>query len=77
VTLPIAAYWAPLSMRFFRQKYWSRLPGPPPGNLPDPGIEPTSPALKTDSLPTQPPGKPQFLSTAFSKPTPSESGYRT
>ena len=36
---------APLSMGFSRQEYWSGLPGPPPGDLPDPGIEPGSPAL--------------------------------
>ena len=39
------AYQAPLSAGFSRQKYWSRLPFPYPGNLPDPGIEPGSPAL--------------------------------
>jgi len=41
----------PLSMGFSRQEYWSGLPCPPPGDLPDPGIEPLSPALQTDSLP--------------------------
>ena len=71
------AHQAPLCMGFPRQKYWSGLPFPIPEDLPDPGIKPTSPALKADPLPTQPPGKPQFLSTAFSKPTPSESGHRT
>ena len=44
---------APLSMGFFRQEYWSGLPFPSPGDLPDPGIEPRSPALKADSLPTE------------------------
>ena len=48
---------APLSMGFFRQEYWSGLPCPPPGDLPDPGIEPMSPALQADSLPSDPPGK--------------------
>ena len=48
---------APLSMGFSRQEYWSGLPFPSPGNLPDPGIEPRSPTLKTDALPTEPPGK--------------------
>ena len=38
-------YQAPLSMEFFKQEYWSRLPFPPPGDLPDPGIEFASPAL--------------------------------
>ena len=45
---------APLSMGFSRQEYWSGLPCPPPGDLPDPGIEPmslVSPALRADSLP--------------------------
>ena len=41
---------APLSMKFFRQDYLSGLPFPPPGDLPDPGIEPGSPALQADSL---------------------------
>ena len=43
-TLWTVAHQAPLSMGFFRQEYWSRLPFPPPGELPDPGIEPTSPS---------------------------------
>ena len=43
---------------FSRQEYWSGLPCPPPGNLPDSGIEPTPPALQADSLSTEPPGKP-------------------
>ena len=42
---------ATLSMGFFRQEYWSGLPFPPPGDLPNPGIEPASPALQADSLP--------------------------
>ena len=45
------AHKAPLSMGFFRQGYWSKLPFPPPGDLSDPGIEPRSPALQVDSLP--------------------------
>ena len=44
------AYQAFLSIGFPRQEYWSRLPFPPLGDLPDTGIEPTSPALQTDSL---------------------------
>ena len=40
-----AAHQAPLPMGFPRQEYWSRLPFPPPGDLPDPGIKPGSPAL--------------------------------
>ena len=39
-----------------RQEYWSRLPCPPPGDLPNPGMEPRSPALQVDSLPSEPPG---------------------
>ena len=54
------AHQAPLSMGFFRQEYWSGLPCPPPGDLPDLGIEPESPALKVDSLPTELPGKPSI-----------------
>ena len=51
------AYQAPQSMEFSRQEYWSGLPCPPPGDLPDPGIEPESPALQADALPSEPPGK--------------------
>ena len=47
----------PLSMGFSRQDYWSGLPLPPPGDLPDPGIKPRSPALQTNTLPSEPPGK--------------------
>ena len=46
---------APLSMGFFRQEYWSGMPFPSPGNLPDAGIERGSPALQADSLPSEPP----------------------
>ena len=48
---------APLSMGFSRQGYWSGLPFPSPGDLPNPGIEPRSPALQADSLPTELLGK--------------------
>ena len=44
---------APLFMGFSRQEYWSGLPFPSPGNLPNPGIKPGSPALQADSLPTE------------------------
>ena len=47
----------PLSMGFPRQEYWSGLPFPSLGDLPEPGIEPRSPALQADSLPSEPPGK--------------------
>ena len=53
------AYQASLSVGFSRQGYWNGLPFPSPGNLPDPGIEPGSPALQTDALPSGPPGKPK------------------
>ena len=52
---------APLSMGFSRQEYWSGVPSPSPGDLPDPGVEPlssASPAPQADSLPSEPPGKP-------------------
>ena len=49
---------APLSMEFSRQEHWSRLPIPSPGDLPDSGIEPWSPASQVDSLPSEPPGEP-------------------
>ena len=48
------------SWAFSSQKYWSGLPCPPPGNLPNPGIEPGSPALQADSLPAELPGKPNL-----------------
>ena len=56
-----AARQAPLSMGFSRREYWRELPSLSPGNLPDPGVEPmspASPALKTDSLLSKPPEKP-------------------
>ena len=49
-----AAHQAPLSMGFSRQEYWSGLPFPSPGDLPDPGIKPESPVLQADSLPAEP-----------------------
>ena len=52
------AHQAPPSMEFSRQEYWSELPFPSPGDLPDPGIEPGSPALQADALLSEPPGKP-------------------
>ena len=51
---------APLSMGFPRQECWREFPFPSPGDLPEPGIEPRSPALQADSLPTEPPGKPML-----------------
>ena len=52
------AHQAPPSMGFSRQEYWSGLPFPSPGDLPDPGIEPRSPTLQADALTSAPPGKP-------------------
>ena len=44
-------------MKLFRQEYWSVLPFPSPGDLPDPGIKPKSPALQANSLLSEPPGE--------------------
>ena len=57
VTLWTVAYEASLSMGFSSQEYWSGLPLPSPGELPNPGIEPGSPALEADVLTSEPPGK--------------------
>ena len=53
------AYQAPPSMGFSRQEYWSGLPFPSPGDLPDPGIEPGSPEFQANALTSEPPVKPQ------------------
>ena len=52
------AYLAPPSMGFSRQEYWNGLPFPSPGDLPNLGIEPRSPAFQADALTSEPPGKP-------------------
>ena len=60
-TLWTVVYQAPLSMGFSKQEYWSGLPCPPPGDLPNSGIEPTSlvsPALAGGFFTTEPPEKP-------------------
>ena len=67
VTPWTVAYWAPLSMGFSRQKYWSRLPFPSPRDLPDPGIEPWSPTLQAEALTSEPPGKPLTQMEALGK----------
>ena len=54
------AYQLSPSVGFSRQEYWSGLPFPSPGDLPNPGIEPRSPAIQADALPSEPPGKPQY-----------------
>ena len=51
------AHQALLFMGFSKQEYWSGLPFPPPGDLPDPGIKHASPALQADSLSTEPSGE--------------------
>ena len=51
---------APLSMGFSRQEYWSGLPGPPPGNLPNPGTEPASLELAGGFFTIETPGKPDM-----------------
>ena len=56
------AHQAPLPMGFSRQDYWSGLPFPSPGDLPDPGIKPKSPSLQADALTSEPPGKPKLYS---------------
>ena len=56
VTPWTVAYEAPLSMGFSRQEYWSGVSFPSPGDLPNPGIEHSSPQVQADSLPTEPPG---------------------
>ena len=55
-------------MEFSRQEYWNGLPCPSPGDHPDPRIEPRSPALQADSLPSEPPGKPSFSRKKGLKP---------
>ena len=55
------AYQASPSMGFSRQEYLREEPIPSPGDLPDPGIEPGSPALEADALTSEPPGKPDQI----------------
>ena len=59
------AHQAPLSMGFPRQGYRSGLPLPSPGNLPDPGVKPTSPALADRFFMTEPPRKPMWEATKY------------
>ena len=56
-------------MGFSRQEYWSGLPFPSPGDLPEPGIEPGCPTMQADSLLSEPPGKPQFQSMESEMPS--------
>ena len=57
------AYQAPPPMGFSRQEYWSGLPFPSPGDLPDPGIKPWSPAFQADTLTSEPPEKSFYEAT--------------
>ena len=57
------SYQSPPSMGFSRQEYWSGLPFPSPEDLPNPGIEPRSPALQTDALLSEPPRKPNLCNS--------------
>ena len=67
VTPRTVAHQAPLSLGFPRQEYWSGLPFPSPGDLPDLGIEPSSPALQADSLSLKHQGSPQNGTHSFPK----------
>ena len=60
-----AAHQAPSSMEFSRQEYWSGLPVPSSGDLPNPGIKPRSPELQVDSLLSEPPGKHKVNNAVF------------
>ena len=73
----IVAHQAPLSVEFSRHEYWSRLPSPPPGDLPNPGTELTSLCLlyqQVDSLPVAPPGKSHLSPGGCENSTRVESG---
>ena len=65
VTPQTVAHQPSLFMGFPRQEYWSELPFFPPGDLPNPGIEPASPALAGGFFTTEPPGKPLDKNTAY------------
>ena len=64
------AFQAPPSMGFSRQEYWSGLPFPSTGDLPNPGLEPRFPTLQADTLPSEPPGKPKYNFTELQKGPP-------
>ena len=68
VTPWTVAHQAPPSMGFSRQEYWSGLPFPSPGDLPDPGIKPKSPSLWADALTSEPPGETEKKSTQDERP---------
>ena len=62
-----AARQAPLSMGFPEPEYWSGLPLPSPGDLPNPGIEPRSSVLQTEALPFEPPGRYHYTTIKMTK----------
>ena len=74
MTVWTVAHQPPLSVGFSRQEYWSGLPFAPPGDLPDPGIEPRSSGLQADPLSTQPAGKPLGNTTSDFPPLSYECG---
>ena len=69
---PMNCSQAVVSMKFFRQEYWSGLPFPSPGDLPNPGIKPRSYTLQADALPSEPPGKPQEYWSGLLSPPPGD-----
>ena len=66
-TPPTVAYQAPQSLELSRQEDWNGSPFPAPGDLPNTGIKPGSPALQVDTLPSEPPGKPHRTQTCHKK----------
>ena len=68
MTLWTVAHQASLTMGFSRQEYWSGLPLPSSGDLPDPGIEPRSPTLRADAFPSEPPGEPCCYTAETNQP---------
>ena len=77
VTPWTVAYEAPPSMGFSRQEYWSGLPFPSPGDLPNPEIKPRFPALQAGTLPSKPPGKNSCNSTRTKTQSDFKNGQRT
>ena len=76
VTPRTVAHQAPLSMKFSRQEYWSRLPCPSPGDLPDPGIKLWSPALGPILYPLEPPEKPYTYAYTYTWEMPGWMNYK-
>ena len=66
-----------MSMGFSRQESWSGLPCSPPGDLPNPGIEPESPAWQAGSLPSEGPGKPSVSGHGIMAPVPPGSSEKS